>query len=118
MRREEERPQVPKTPPDAGRRSGPTDDDTLDREHFRELQKERRNRVVKTVIALAILVLLIVFIVTNSQPVLVKFVFFDARPRLIWVMFACAVLGGIVGYLVGRPGKQIRFHRSREERQK
>jgi uncharacterized integral membrane protein len=118
MRPDGDTPQVPRVPPDAGRGPGTTDADRLDREHARELQRERRNRVLKTLVALAILVVLIIFIVTNSQPVLVKFVFFDGRPRLIWVMFACAVLGGLVGYLVGRPGKQVRFHRSREERKK
>jgi uncharacterized integral membrane protein len=84
-----------------------------DREHFRELQKARQGRVVKTLLALALAVVFIVFILTNSQAVTVNFVFVKRKPPLIWVMFGCAVVGGIFGYLVGRPGKQIRFHRRR-----
>jgi uncharacterized integral membrane protein len=66
-------------------------------------------------VALAIVVLLVVFIVANSQSVAVDFVFFNRRPRLIWVMFSCAVLGGIVGYLIGRPGRQVRLRRRKEQ---
>ena len=82
-----------------------------DREHFRELQKARQGRVVRTLLVLTLAVILIVFILTNSQAVRVNFVFVKRQPPLIWVMFACAVLGGILGYMVGRPGKQIRLHR-------
>ena len=55
----------------------------------------------------------IVFVVANSQPVQVNFVFITRHPRLIWVMVACAILGGVVGYLLGRPGKQLRLGRRR-----
>ena len=58
--------------------------------------------------ALLLVGILIAFIVANSQSVVVHFVFFTRRPALIWVMFACAVLGGIVGYLIGKPGRQLR----------
>jgi uncharacterized integral membrane protein len=60
---------------------------------------------------------LIAFIVANGDSVPVKFVFFTRRPPLIWVMFACAVLGGILGYMVGRPGKQVRLHRKKDQPQ-
>ncbi len=86
-----------------------------DREHLRELQKARQGRVVKVLIALTVAVILIVFILTNSQAVSVNFVFTKRKPPLIWVMFGCAVLGGILGYLIGRPGKQFRFHRRDRE---
>jgi uncharacterized integral membrane protein len=56
-----------------------------------------------------------VFIISNDDPAPVSFVFFTRHPPLIWVMFACAVLGGLIGYLIGRPGKQIRLHRRRED---
>lgn len=98
---------------------GQTDPDRkADQEHMRELQRARQARVAKVLIALAIVVILIIFIVSNSQPVPVDFVFVTRRPRLIWVMLACAVLGGLVGYLIGRPGKQVRLHRKREEQGK
>jgi uncharacterized integral membrane protein len=90
-------------------------DRQADQEHLRELQRARQARVAKVVVALALAVILIVFIISNSQPVPVDFVFVTRHPRLIWVMFACAVLGGIVGYLIGRPGRQVRLHRRRED---
>jgi uncharacterized integral membrane protein len=85
--------------------------DRQDRDHYRTLQKERQARVAKVVVAAAVLVILIVFILSNSQPVKVNFVFLTRFPRLIWVMLACALLGGIFGYLVGRPRRQVRLHR-------
>ncbi len=52
--------------------------------------------------------MLVLFVVWNAQPVEVSFVFAKAHPRLIWVMVACAVLGGVLGYLLGRPGHEGR----------
>jgi uncharacterized integral membrane protein len=89
-----------------------------DQEHLRALQKERQARVAKAIVALALVAILIIFITSNSKPASVSFVFFHRRPPLIWVMFACAVLGGVVGFLIGRPGKQIRVRRRPKEQQK
>jgi uncharacterized integral membrane protein len=89
--------------------------DRLDRDHLQRLQRARQARGVKVIIALAVLVILIVFIVSNSQRVEVNFVFVDRNIRLIWVMLACAILGGIVGFVLGRPGRQFRFHREEDE---
>ena len=63
--------------------------------------------------ALAIVVILVIFIIANSQAVEVDFVVATHRIRLIWVMFTCAVLGGILGYLVGSPGIRAQLHRKR-----
>ena len=82
--------------------------------HLAELRKTRQARVVKVVVALAIAVLLIIFVVANSQPVRVDFVFLNRQPRLIWVMLTCAVLGGVVGYLIGRPGRGVRGRRDQD----
>ena len=88
-----------------------------DQQHLRTIQKERQARVAKAVLALAIAVILIIFILSNSAATRVSFVFFHRSPPLIWVMFACAVMGGILGFLIGRPGKQVRLHRRpREEK--
>jgi uncharacterized integral membrane protein len=87
-----------------------------DLEHSRQLQRERQARVAKAVVGLFILGVLIAFIVANGHSVKVNFVFLTRQPPLIWVMFSCSVLGGLLGYLVGRPGKQIRFHRKKDER--
>lgn len=116
MRRE---PDVPPERREGIPVAGQTDAERkADDEHLRDLQRARQARVAKVLVALAIVVILIVFIVSNSQPVPVDFVFVTRRPRLIWVMFACAVLGGLLGYLIGRPGKQVRLHRRREEQGK
>jgi uncharacterized integral membrane protein len=116
MRRE---PDVPAEKREGTPVPGQTDADRkADEAHLRDLQRARQARVAKVLVALAIVVILIIFIVSNSQPVPVDFVFVTRRPRLIWVMFACAVLGGLVGYLIGRPGKQVRLHRKREEQGK
>jgi uncharacterized integral membrane protein len=95
-----------------------TADQQADLDHSRQLQKERQARVAKVLVGLLILGILIAFIVANGHSVKVNFVFLTRNPPLIWVMFACAVLGGVLGYLVGRPGKQVRFHRKKEDEEK
>jgi uncharacterized integral membrane protein len=81
---------------------------------MRELQRARQGKVVKVLVVLAIVVIFMVFIISNDDPARVSFVFFTRRPPLIWVMFGCALIGGMIGYLIGRPGKQVRLHRRRE----
>jgi uncharacterized integral membrane protein len=111
------RPDSGATPPAAeGAPSGiPKPKSGVEQQQLRALQRERQARVAKAIVALLILVLLIIFIISNAQHVPVDFVFFTRHPRLIWVMFACAVLGGVVGYIIGRPGKQVRIRRSKED---
>jgi uncharacterized integral membrane protein len=112
MRREE--PSLPDRDPgdpDAGDIPAGDQDRKLAQEHLQALARQRRARVAKATVALAVLVILIIFIIANSQPVPVDFVFLTRHPRLIWVMITCAVLGGFLGYLLGRPGKQIRLRR-------
>jgi uncharacterized integral membrane protein len=87
----------------------------LDREHLARLRRARQRRVIKIVVALAILVIFIVFIIGNSDRQPIDFVFVESEVPLIWVMLACAVLGGIVGFILGRPGRQFRFHRDDDE---
>jgi uncharacterized integral membrane protein len=74
--------------------------------------------VVKVIIGLVILILFIVFVAQNSQPVTVNFVFGDTRVRLIWVFVACALIGGLIAYLLGRPGRRAsrRYIRELERR--
>jgi uncharacterized integral membrane protein len=62
--------------------------------------------IVKVIVALILVILFIVFVARNSQPVTVNFVFGDARVRLIWVFVACALIGAIVAYLLGRAGRR------------
>jgi uncharacterized integral membrane protein len=99
-------PGIPGVPADA--------DHKADQEHYRDLQRARQARVAKVLVILFLAGVLIAFIVANSQSVVVHFVFVTRRPALIWVMFFCALVGGIVGYLIGRPGKQVRLHRQKD----
>jgi uncharacterized integral membrane protein len=113
---EPEQPDRPTpTPSEEGRpRAEPDAGDRARTEQQRQLRRARQGRVAKVVAVLAVVVILIIFIVANSQPVKVDYVFVDGRPRLIWVMLACAFLGGIIGYAIGRPGKELR-PKSRQE---
>jgi uncharacterized integral membrane protein len=86
-----------------------------DQEQMHRLQRDRQTRVAKAIALLVILGVLIAFIVANSQSVTVHFVFFTRRPALIWVMFACALLGAILGYLIGRPARRTRLPRTRSQ---
>ncbi|MDQ1565806.1 MAG: hypothetical protein QOF96_686, partial [Actinomycetota bacterium] len=44
----------------------------------------------------------------NAQGVNVHLLLFSVNIRLIWVIFGCALLGGVAGYLIGRPDKSLR----------
>jgi uncharacterized integral membrane protein len=83
-----------------------------------------RSAVVKVIIGLILLILFIVFVAQNSQLVTVNLVFGDTRVRLIWVFVACALVGALIAYLLGRPGRRAsrkyikELERRLEERQK
>ena len=87
----------------------------IDQRHRVDLRKARQAKVAKVLAILAIVVLFIVFVLRNADPVVVDFIFATGRPRMIWVIVACTVLGGIVGYLIGKPKRGIRFHNRRDE---
>jgi membrane protein YqaA with SNARE-associated domain len=42
----------------------------------------------------------------------VDFIVIQGHFRLIWVIVICSILGGVVGYLLGRPPKRTRHQRS------
>lgn len=65
-----------------------------------------RGTAVKVALGLALLVLFVIFVIQNSDPVRVSFVFFVARIRLVWVFLGCAVIGGLIAWLVGRPRRR------------
>ena len=60
-------------------------------------------RGAKAIVAALVLVLLIVFVIRNSQRVSVDFILTKGHFRLIWVIVICSILGGVVGYVLGRP---------------
>ena len=61
---------------------------------------------VRIILGLVIVVLFLLFIAANSDPVQVSFVFLDTEVQLIWVFLACALIGALVTYLLGRPGRR------------
>ena len=82
----------------------------------REPQEEQRARpgidradraaAVKISIALLLLIVFVLFIIRNSNEVPVDFVFFDVSVRLVWVFLACAVIGALIAWLLGRPRRR------------
>lgn len=109
----------PDRSPESQGPGGPADARAVDRarrDQEQRIRRARQARVAKLLIALAVLVILIIFVVGNSQGVEVDFVFATRHPSLIWVMLACAFLGGVIGYAVGRPGKEFRRLRDRHDR--
>jgi uncharacterized integral membrane protein len=86
---------------DAERRDIASEDQRLSPE------RQRRRTLVKVVVALALVVLFILFIVSNTDPVDVSFVFGDVENiPLIWVFLGCALVGALVAYLMGRGGRR------------
>jgi uncharacterized integral membrane protein len=75
-------------------------------EQHEEAHAERRTLAIRLIIGLVVVVLFLLFIASNSHTVLVSFVFFDTRVQLIWVFLACALIGALVGYLLGRTGRR------------
>ena len=71
-----------------------------------EEQRERRNVAARIIVGLIVVVLFLLFIAANSDPVRISFVFFDTDVPLIWVFLACALIGALVAYLLGRPGRR------------
>ena len=97
--------QPPEPPPPGG-------DPLLEHEH--RTRRARQTRVAKLLVALFLVVVFIVFIIQNSKRTTIDYVFFHRDTRLIWIMLTCGIIGGIVGYLVGRPGKQIRVRKRKD----
>jgi len=71
-----------------------------------EARRERQAKMVRVVVGLILAVLFLLFISFNAQPVTVSFVFVDAEIGLIWVFLACALIGALIVYLLGRPGRR------------
>jgi len=68
---------------------------------------EGRSRINGQVIGtVAIVLLLLAFVLSNRDTVNVDFLVFDINVALIWVLVGQAVLGGIVGFLLGRRSRK------------
>ncbi|HEV3474216.1 MAG TPA: LapA family protein [Actinomycetota bacterium] len=68
--------------------------------------RDRRRGIVKVVVGLVLVVLFVVFVTQNANEVEVNLVFVEASIPLIWVFLGCALIGGIVALLLGRPGRR------------
>jgi uncharacterized integral membrane protein len=83
--------------------------------------QERRYAMPKIIVALLLAILFLVFIVQNSQPVHVQFLWLDGRAPLVWVFLICAAIGAIVLALFQRPSRRTmrryieELERQREE---
>jgi uncharacterized integral membrane protein len=63
-------------------------------------KKRDTRQIARVVVAVVGLILLIAFVLDNSNTVKVGFVFFSARVSLIWVLLIAAFLGALVDRLV------------------
>jgi len=71
-------------------------------------KKREPREIARIVVAVAGLILLVAFVLDNSQTVKVGFVFFSAQLSLIWVLLIAAVLGALVDRLVILLGQRRR----------
>ncbi|MDQ1518755.1 MAG: hypothetical protein QOE80_4585 [Actinomycetota bacterium] len=78
------------------------------RTQLMQMEQRQRERLMKVAQLTAIAIVFITFVLQNAQGVNVHFLLFSVNIRLIWVIFGCAFLGGVAGYLIGRPDKSLR----------
>jgi uncharacterized integral membrane protein len=62
--------------------------------------------VVRLVLGVALLVLFVIFVTQNSDEIEVQFLAMETRTPLAWVFLVCALVGGLVAYLLGRQGRR------------
>lgn len=62
--------------------------------------------MIRVVVGIILAVLFVLFVSFNSDPVSVSFVFVDTQVGLVWVFLACALVGALIAYLIGRPGRR------------
>jgi len=60
------------------------------------------------IVAGVVAVVLLIFALQNSERVDVDFLFFDTQVRVVTVIAISAVLGFLVGWFVGHPGRSER----------
>ena len=63
-------------------------------------RKRDTREIVRIAVAAVAFVLLVSFVLDNSQTVKVGFVFFSTRISLIWVLLIAALLGALVDRLI------------------
>ena len=78
------------------------------RTQLQQMEDRQRERLIKAAQLTAIAIVFIAFVLQNAESVPVTFLVFSLSIRLIWIIFGCALLGGVAGYLIGRPEKSLR----------
>lgn len=68
----------------------------------------RAGASAKLVLAVLVALLLVIFATANFKPVEVNFLLFSTRARVVTVIVVSALLGFVVGWLAGRPGRAER----------
>jgi len=66
---------------------------------------ERSGLSGRWIVIIVAAVLLVIFAIQNSERVDVDFFIFDTQARVVTVIVVAAVLGFVIGFFVGRPGK-------------
>jgi uncharacterized integral membrane protein len=80
------------------------------------IRKRETRDNVRIVAAVIIVAILIAFVIANSGPVSVHFVFFVSSVRLIWVLVVTALLGGVADRLLMIRKAKIRREEAKKAR--
>jgi len=108
-------PRTPQTGAPGGPGRGSADDE--ERDHARRIQRDRRARLATALTVLTLVVLFVVFISQNiDERPTIDFLLFHFEVSVIWIFLVVAILGGVVGYLLGRPSRRLRLHDRKEKR--
>lgn len=70
--------------------------------------KQRRPRLARLAALGVVVAVVVSFVVENDRSVPLRLWFVTGRPDLIWVLVVTLMVGGLVGYIVGRPGRRRR----------
>jgi uncharacterized integral membrane protein len=88
-----------------------------DHQELDHVLRRRRRRAIRGILIIALIVLVVAFVVQNSQLVPVHFWFWTHRARLIWVIISCLVAGIAFGYILGVPERRKMRRRRKAERE-
>ena len=78
------------------------------RTQLQNLEADRRERLTKVLQLTMIAIVFMVFVLQNAEAVPVELIFVSLEIRLIWVIVGCGLLGGVAGYVIGRPEKNLK----------
>ena len=79
-------------------------------------QARRNKRLARGAGLVVLAIAAIAFVAQNAQPVKVRFWFVTAHPKLIYVVVACLLVGGLFGLVLGSPARRRRAARRERRR--